>query len=170
VEYPTVDDTNVVCFESHPVAGLGLSPSNFLVAVMSHLGCELVHYNPNAITALSCFTILYECWLGIVSDTSLFWYFYSSARYEKVVFSGIGLSLHHHRRKEYIKDSFKDSWKGATRRWFLVNMHAQPQWANMYLLPPLIDKKRGEPKMTSRLAALFKWVTELRDAGLWACH
>jgi hypothetical protein len=61
VEYPTVDGTTVVCFESHLIAGLGLPPSNFLVAVMSHLGCELVHLNPNVIAALSCFTMLCEC-------------------------------------------------------------------------------------------------------------
>jgi hypothetical protein len=72
VEYPIVDGITVVCFESHLVAGLGLQPSKFLVVVMSHLGCELVHFNPNAIIALSCFTMLCECWLGITLDTSLF--------------------------------------------------------------------------------------------------
>jgi hypothetical protein len=101
---------------------------------------------------------------------SLFWYFYSLARYEKVVFSGIGLSLWRHRREEYIKVSFKESWKGASRRWFLVDMHVQPQWVNMYLLPPLINKKRGEPKMTPRLAALVKWVVELHDSSLRTRH
>jgi hypothetical protein len=72
VEYPTVDGTTVVCFKSHLVAGFGLSSNKFLVAVMSHLGCELVHFNLNAIAALSYFTILCECWLGITLDTSLF--------------------------------------------------------------------------------------------------
>jgi hypothetical protein len=72
VDFPTVDDTIVVCFESHLVAGLGLPPSKFLVAVMSHLGCELVHFNPNAIATLSCFTMLCKCWLGISPNTSLF--------------------------------------------------------------------------------------------------
>jgi hypothetical protein len=72
VEYLTVDGTNVVCFESHLVPGLGLLPSKFLVAVMTHLGCELVHFNPNVIAALSCFIMLCECWLGIVSDTIIF--------------------------------------------------------------------------------------------------
>jgi hypothetical protein len=97
VEYPIVDGTIVVCFESHLVAGLGLSPSKFLVAVMSHLGYELVHLNLNTIIALSCFMMLCECLLGIASDTSLFWYFYSLARYEKVVFSEIGLFLRRRR-------------------------------------------------------------------------
>jgi hypothetical protein len=137
---------------------------------MSHLGCELVHFNPNAITALSYFTMLYECWLGIAPDTNLFWYFYSSAWYEKVVFSGIGLSFHCHPREEYIKASFKSSWKGASRPWFLVDMHVQPQWLNRHLLPPLIDKKWGESMMIVRLFALVKRVAELRDSGLWARH
>jgi hypothetical protein len=49
-------------------------------------------------------------------------------------------------------------------------MHVSPQWVNRHLLLPLIDNKREELKMTSRLAALVKQVAELRDAGLWACH
>jgi hypothetical protein len=61
VEYPIVDGTTVVCFESDLFAGLELPPSKFLVAVMSRLGCELIHLNPNAIAALSCFTMLCEC-------------------------------------------------------------------------------------------------------------
>jgi hypothetical protein len=92
VEFPTVDDPIMVCFESHLTTKLGLPPSKFLVAVMNFLGCELVHLNLNAITALSCFVMLCEYWLGIAPDMSLFWYFYSPARYEKIVYSGIGLS------------------------------------------------------------------------------
>jgi hypothetical protein len=60
VDIPTTHGSTVVCFESHLVAGLGLSSSKFLVAIMNFLGCELVHFNPNAITALSCFTMLCE--------------------------------------------------------------------------------------------------------------
>jgi hypothetical protein len=81
VDVPTTHDSTVVCFESHLVAGLGLPPSKFLVAIMNFLGCELVHFSPNAITALSYFSMLCECWLGVPPDTSLFWYFYSSTRY-----------------------------------------------------------------------------------------
>jgi hypothetical protein len=91
VECPTVDGTTVVCFKSHLIAGLGLLPSKFLVAVMGFLGCEVVHLYPNAIVALSCFIMLCECWLGIALDTSMFWYFYSPAQYDKVVYSGIRL-------------------------------------------------------------------------------
>jgi hypothetical protein len=35
----------MVCFESHQIAGLGLTPSKILVAIMNFLGCELVHLN-----------------------------------------------------------------------------------------------------------------------------
>jgi hypothetical protein len=61
VKYPMMDGTTVVCFESHVIAGLSLPPCKFLVAVMCFLRCELVHLNPNAIVALSYFTILCEC-------------------------------------------------------------------------------------------------------------
>jgi hypothetical protein len=61
VDIPTTHGSTVVCFESHLVAGLGLPPSKFLVAIINFLGCELVHFNPNAITALSCFMMLCEC-------------------------------------------------------------------------------------------------------------
>jgi hypothetical protein len=104
-----VDGSTVVCFESHLVPGLGLPPSKFLVAIMNFLGCELVHLNLNTIAALSCFTMLCECWLRIAPDTSLFWYFYSSARYDKAVYSRIGLSLHRSRRKDYIDATIMSS-------------------------------------------------------------
>jgi hypothetical protein len=61
VEYPMVDGTTMVCFESHLIVGLGLPPSKFFVAIMNFLECELVPFNPNAITALSCFVMLCEC-------------------------------------------------------------------------------------------------------------
>jgi hypothetical protein len=123
VDVPTVDGSTMVCFEYHLVAGLGLPPNKFLVAIMNFLRCELVHLNPNAIVALSCFTMLCECWLGIALDTSLFWYFYSLVHYDKTVFSGIGLSLYRSRRKDYIDATFKSSWRGSSQRWFLVDMH-----------------------------------------------
>jgi hypothetical protein len=170
VECPTVDDTTVVCFESHLIAGLGLPPSKFLVAVTGFLGSELVHLNPNTIDALIYFTMLCECWLGIAPNTSLFLYFYSLARYNKVVYSGIGMSLHRHRHQQYINATPKSSWRGSSSRWFLVDMHVPPQWSNMHLLPSLIDTKRKELKLTPRLTVLVKWLTELYDTGFWACH
>jgi hypothetical protein len=61
VDIPTTHGSIVVCFESHLVARLGLRPSKFLVAIMNFLMCERVHFNLNAIVALSCFTMLCEC-------------------------------------------------------------------------------------------------------------
>jgi hypothetical protein len=69
VDVPTTHDSTVVYFESHLIAGLGLPPSKFLVAIMNFLGCELVHFNPNAIAALNCFSMLCKYWLGIPLDT-----------------------------------------------------------------------------------------------------
>jgi hypothetical protein len=158
VDVPTVDGSIVVYFESHLVIGLGLPPSKFLVAIMNFLGCEMVQFNPNAIAALSYFTMLCECWLGIAPDTSLFWYFYSPTRYDKVVYIGIGLSLRRNHRKAYIDATFKGSWKGSSQRWFLVDIHIPPQWENRHLLPPLIDNKRGKSEMTSCLTDLVMQV------------
>jgi hypothetical protein len=101
-----------------------------------------------AITALSCFAMLCECWLEIASDTSLFWYFYSPVRRTKVVYSGIRLSLRRHCSQQYIDATFKSSWKDSQKKWFLVDMHVQPQWANKLLFPPFIKDKQGEPPMT----------------------
>jgi hypothetical protein len=61
VDVPTVHDSTTICFESYLIAGLGLPPSKFLSSIMNVLGCELVHFNPNAIAALSCLAMLYEC-------------------------------------------------------------------------------------------------------------
>jgi hypothetical protein len=76
----------------------------------------------------------------------MFWYFYYLALYDKVVHSRIGLSLRRHRRKEYLNATFKGYWKGASQKWFLVDMHILPQWTNKHLFPPQIDDKRGNLK------------------------
>jgi hypothetical protein len=79
VDVPTIGGSTIIYFESCLVTGPGLPLSKFLVTIMGYLNCELFHFNPNAISALSTFVMLYECWLGIASDTSLFWYYYSPA-------------------------------------------------------------------------------------------
>jgi hypothetical protein len=107
VDVPTVEGSTVLCFECQLAAGLGLPPSKFLSSVMSYLRYSLVHLNANAVSAVSSFAMLCECWLGIPPDTSLFWYYYSPARYSKTIFGGIGLSLWRKCRDEYIKVTFK---------------------------------------------------------------
>jgi hypothetical protein len=72
LEFPTIDKTIIVYFESHLMAGLGLPPSKFLISILNDLMCELVHLNSNAIAALSYFSMLCECWLRISPDTSMF--------------------------------------------------------------------------------------------------
>jgi hypothetical protein len=113
VDIPTIHGSTILCFESYLIIGLGLPPSKFLVTFMNFLGCKLVHFNPNATATLSYLTMLCECWLGIAPNTSLFWYYYSPARYDKVVYTRIGLSLCHHHRKEYIKAIFKSYWEDS---------------------------------------------------------
>jgi hypothetical protein len=137
---------------------------------MNFLGCELDHFHPNAITALSCFAILCERWLGIAPYTSLFWYFYSPIRYTKVVYTRVGLSLRRHHSQQYIKATFKSSWKDSQKKWFLVDIHVQLQWVNKLLFLPFIKDKWGEPSMMPRLAALVKRVAELHEARLKAYH
>jgi hypothetical protein len=73
---------------------------------MNYLGCSLVHLNANVVSALSSVILLCECWLGILPDTSLFWYCYSPARYTKTIFGGIGLSLRRKCRDEDIMATF----------------------------------------------------------------
>jgi hypothetical protein len=77
IDVPTVHDSTTIYFESYLIAELGLMSNKFLSSIMNFLDCELVHFNPSAISALSCFAILCECWMGTTRDTSLFWYFYS---------------------------------------------------------------------------------------------
>jgi hypothetical protein len=69
LDFPAIDRTNIVTFESHLMCGLR---SKFVVSILTHIGCELVHLNLNAISVLSCFCMLCECWLGTPPDTSLF--------------------------------------------------------------------------------------------------
>jgi hypothetical protein len=93
VDVPTVEGSIVLCFESQLLAGLRLPPSKFLSSIMNYLECSLVHLNRNAVFTLSSFVMLCKCWLRIPPDTNLFWYYYSPARYTKMIFGGIGLSM-----------------------------------------------------------------------------
>jgi hypothetical protein len=141
VDVPTVEGSSIIYFESQLAAGIGLPPSKFLSSIMNYLGCLLVHLNSNAVSALSGFVMLCKCWLGIPLDTSLFWYYYSPARYTKTIFGGIGFSLRCNCRDEYIKATFKGCCKGAQQKWNLVDMHDQPPWVNKLLFPPAIKNK-----------------------------
>jgi hypothetical protein len=107
VDVSTIEGSTIICFESQLAAGVGLPPNKFLSSIMNYLRCSLVHLNSNAILALSSFVMLCECWLGIYSDTSLFWCYYSPAWYTKTIFGRIGFSLRRNRRDEYIKATFK---------------------------------------------------------------
>jgi hypothetical protein len=170
VDVPIVEGSTIICFESHLVAGLGLPPSKFLVTIMGYLNYELFHFNPNSISALSTFVMLYECWLGIALNISLFWYYYSPALYSKVIYDGIGLSLCHHRHDKYILASFKSCWKRSQERWILVYMHKPAPWRNKVLFPPIIKDKQNEPPMNDRLIALVKRIVELCEARLKVFH
>jgi hypothetical protein len=88
VDVPTVEGSTILYFECQLAAGLGLPPGKFLSSVMSYLGCSLVHLNANAVSTLNSFAMLCECWLGIPPNTSLFWYYYSNARYSKTILVG----------------------------------------------------------------------------------
>jgi hypothetical protein len=72
VDVPIVEGSTIICFKSQLAAGIRLPPSKFLFSIMNYLGCSLVHLNSNAVSALSSFVMMCECWLGIPSDTSLF--------------------------------------------------------------------------------------------------
>jgi hypothetical protein len=72
VDAPTIEGSTILCFESQLAAGLGLPPSKFVSSIMNYLECSLVHLNSNAISALSSFVMLCECWLTIPLGTSLF--------------------------------------------------------------------------------------------------
>jgi hypothetical protein len=90
LEFPMIDCTNIVFFLLHLMCGLSLPPSKSLVANVNYLWCKLTHLHPNYIATLNCFSMLCKCLLDIPPDTSLFWYFYSLARYEHKLFYSWG--------------------------------------------------------------------------------
>jgi hypothetical protein len=49
LDFPTIDRTNIVCFELYLMCGLGLPPSKFLVSILNYVLSELVHLHPNAL-------------------------------------------------------------------------------------------------------------------------
>jgi hypothetical protein len=113
LDFPTIDQTNIVCFESHMLCRLAIPTSKFLVSVLNYIGCELVHLHLNAISALTGFSMLCECWLSIPPNTSLFCYFYSPTHYEHKAFNS-GLMMRRNQREEYIKAPPED---GSTSTW-----------------------------------------------------
>jgi hypothetical protein len=170
LEFPSIDHTNIVCFELHQMCDLSLPPSKFLVAILNYLGYERIHLHLNAISALSFFSMYCKCWLGIPPDTSLFWYFYSPAHCENKLFYGLGLTLRRNRWDEHPKATFKGCWKGSSQGWFHVDMAVVPQWSNKHMLLALIDDKQKAPKMMPRLEALAKHMAAIHEAGLEAHH
>jgi hypothetical protein len=40
LDFRTMDHTHIMCFESHPICGLVLPPSKFLIAILGYLGCD----------------------------------------------------------------------------------------------------------------------------------
>jgi hypothetical protein len=114
LDFSTIDRINIVSFESHLMCRLGLPPNKFLVSVLKYIGCELVHLHPDAISSLNYFTMLCDCWLDVPPDTTLFWCFYSPARYEQKVFSGTRLMLCRNHWEECLKVTFRGCWKGSS--------------------------------------------------------
>jgi hypothetical protein len=72
VDVPTIEGPTILCFKSQLATRVGLPPSKFFSSIMNYLECWLVHLNTKAVSALSSFVMLCECWLGIPPDTSLF--------------------------------------------------------------------------------------------------
>jgi hypothetical protein len=136
LEFLIIDKTIIVCFESHLMAGLGLPPSKFLFSILNYLRCELAHLNPNAIAALSCFSMVCKCWLRfllipVCSGTST-----TPPTMMDKSSLGSELTLHHHHLKEYLNAKLRRRWKGASWKWFHVDIHNEPQWKNKHCLPP----------------------------------
>jgi hypothetical protein len=49
LEFPTINHTRIVYFESHLMCGLSLPPSKFLVVILNYMGYELIHLHPSAV-------------------------------------------------------------------------------------------------------------------------
>jgi hypothetical protein len=72
VDALTIECSTIIFFESQLAAGLRLLLSKFLSSIINYLGCSLVHLNANAVSAISSFVMMCECWLETPSDISLF--------------------------------------------------------------------------------------------------
>jgi hypothetical protein len=49
--------------------------------------------------------------------------------------------------------------KGTSRKWFLADIHAEPQWMNKHFLPPQVDDKRKESELFT--------LRPIRSLGHW---
>jgi hypothetical protein len=71
-DLPTPNTNKIVVFSSFFQRGFGLLACDFFRGVLHHYQIELVHLNPNSILQITIFVHLYEAFLGIPLNFSLF--------------------------------------------------------------------------------------------------
>jgi hypothetical protein len=134
-DLPTPNTNEIVVFSSVFQRGFDLPACNFFRGLLDHYQIELVHLNPNSILQIIIFVHLYEAFLGIPPNFSLFknYFFlkYQSSAANRKVIGGVGLQTCP--RTSFLDFPMKTSLRGWHGTWFYCENH-EPS------LPPFVGR------------------------------
>jgi hypothetical protein len=159
----------IVVFSSFQ-RGFGLLACNFFRGLLDHYQIKLVHRNPNSILQTAVFVHLYEAFLGISLNFSLFkiYFFlkYQSSSANRKVIWGMGLQTHPH--AGFLDLPLKTSLRGWHMTWLYCENH-EP------CLPPCVAhllefqgtwSEEPTPLKLPQVAAPTNKINLLKEQGL----
>jgi hypothetical protein len=142
----------------------------FLCGLLHHYKIELVHLNPNSILQITIFVHLYETYLTVHPNFSLFKHYsflkYQPSAAKQKVISSVGIeSCPHH---DFLDLPLKSSLKGWHRQWFYCKNHEPSLPPFVGWLPEYDTTWVDEPMYSEMLiiSALSSRVSELKVFGL----
>ncbi|TVU02693.1 hypothetical protein EJB05_51794, partial [Eragrostis curvula] len=156
--------TEIPVFESHLICGFNLPPSKFLERVCKFYKIELIHLKPQAISLLSIFAMLCECWLGTAPSLYL-WRVYHEPRYYSSGLVGC-VSFNVRKNSSYPPCQYKRSWSGFKWRYFIMDDSEKHGAKGKGLLPFHQGWNKSVPVMDERLKCMSTKVTGLVSKGL----
>jgi Putative gypsy type transposon len=167
--FPTADTNVLIAFVAHVQCGFGVHPSKFFERICQFYDIESCHLKPNAVTALSVFTILCEAFLGIEPNLNVWRFLYKPFYYtdQKCIFS-ISFSLRD--TGKYIITSFRDSWKTWRNKWFGITLTKKSCIKKKHLMPYLTPAKKTLPELSEGEKKVVEEIMRLRESGLRASH
>ncbi|TVU00276.1 hypothetical protein EJB05_54306 [Eragrostis curvula] len=162
------DTTEIPVFKSHMICGFNLPPSKFLERVCKFYKIELIHLKPVAVSLLSLFSTLCECWLGTAPSLDL-WRVYHEPCYYSSGLVGC-MSFNRRRNIVYPPFAYRRSWSGYRWKYFLMDDSESYDIKGKGLLPYHQGWIKAAPVRDERLKRMVAKVTELVTNGLRGEH
>jgi hypothetical protein len=125
--FATEDTHESVIYVPFLLRGLGLPISPFFHGLLDFYRLNLTHLNPNSILQISIYVHLCEAFLGVLPHFGLWKYLYhcrpGMAGGQHQLVGGASLEMRRGRKSDYLETPLKDSIKGWSLEWFIVENH-----------------------------------------------